>query len=356
MISVYVHIPFCSNICTYCDFAKVYTNNKWINQYLKELEKEIKKEYKGEKVKTLYFGGGTPSTLNLKQLTYLFDIIKFLKLDKNAEITFECNLEDITEEKLKFLKNKVNRLSIGIQSFNPKILKLLGRNQPNLKNINLAKKYFDNINIDLMYGFNNITINEFKEDIYKLLKFSIPHISAYNLIIEEHTILNNKKYPQNYDTTLDKIIKTILEENGYIHYEISNYAKRGYESKHNLTYWNNDEYYGFGLGASGYIKNNRYDNTRSLTKYLQGKYRLNNNIINNNEKMQNEFILGLRKINGINKQSFLTKYKKDIKSIDIVKKLLKEKKLLETEENIYINPQYLYVSNEILLEFLTILY
>ncbi len=356
MISAYIHIPFCHNICTYCDFAKVYKNNKWIDKYLMELEKEIMEVYKGEKIKTLYIGGGTPSTLNLKQLEYLFDIINFLKIDKNAEITFECNLEDITEEKLKFLKNKVNRLSIGIQSFNPKILKLLGREKPNTNNINLAKKYFNNINIDLMYGFKDTTINEFKDDIYKILKFNIPHISAYNLIIEEHTILNNKTYPQNYDTIFDKTIKQILEENGYTHYEISNYAKKGYESKHNLTYWNNDEYYGFGLGAGGYIKNNRYDNTRSLTKYLKGIYRLNDNMIDDNEKMQNEFILGLRKISGINKQAFLNKYKKDIKSIDVVKKLLKENKLLENTTNIYINPKYIYVSNEILLEFLTVLY
>ena len=145
-----------------------------------------------------------------------------------------------------------------------------------------------------------------------------------------------------------------LEKNGYKHYEVSNFAKEGYESRHNLTYWNNNEYYGFGMGASGYIDNIRYDNTRSINKYLNDEYVLKSHILDINETIENEFILGLRKIDGISKEIFYNKYNIDIKSIDIVNKLLKENKLLEDKKNIYINPKYIYVSNDILVNFLDI--
>ncbi|MBR2832956.1 MAG: radical SAM family heme chaperone HemW [Bacilli bacterium] len=356
MLAVYIHIPFCSSICTYCDFAKVYKNDNWIDKYLIELKKEIQESYKGEKIKTLYFGGGTPSVLSIKQLNYLFDIISILNIEKNAEITFECNPEDLTVEKLEFLKDKINRLSIGIESFNPKILKLLGRKKPDINNIILAKKYFHNINIDLMYGFNEITIDDFKDDIKKLLNLNVSHISAYNLIVEKNTKLYIDGYKIKDDTRFDKVLEDTLKKNGYEHYEISNYAKKGYESKHNLTYWNNEHYYGFGLGASGYIDNIRYDNTKNLNKYLSGNYRYQENIIDKNEKMQNEFILGLRKLKGISKKDFFKKYKMNIKNINIVQELLGKNFLLENDKYIYINPKYIYLSNEILVKFLDILY
>ena len=166
--AVYIHIPFCENICSYCDFCKLHKNEKWINDYLEELQKEIKQNYKGEKIKTIYIGGGTPSILNIKQLEKLFQILKIINLDKNPEITFEANPEDLTKEKLEFLKNKINRLSIGIQTFNNKLLKLLDRKQVNIENIKLAKKYFKNINADLMYNFNEETKDILKNDIEKL--------------------------------------------------------------------------------------------------------------------------------------------------------------------------------------------
>lgn len=356
MISVYIHIPFCSNICTYCDFCKLYKNDEWIDKYLGALFLEIKKYYHGEKVKTLYFGGGTPSSLNINQLVKLFDIVKVFDLSDDAEITFECNVEDLTLEKLEFLKNKVNRLSIGVQSFNSDILNLLGRKDIRTNNIKLAKKYFDNINIDLMYGFDGITLDDFKKDIDAFLELDVPHLSAYNLILEQHTKLYIDNYKVNEDDEFDKFIENILKENGYNHYEISNYAKDGYESRHNLTYWNNEHYYGFGLGASGYIGNIRYENTKSLNKYLNGEYRFLKNTLDKNETMQNEFILGFRKINGINKDNFKNKYGIDIKDIKVVQDLLSKDLLLENDKNIYVNPKYICVSNEILIKFLENLY
>lgn len=351
--SVYIHIPFCTSICTYCDFPKIIKNESFIDKYLIELEKEIKLNYKNELIETIYIGGGTPTSLNLKQLEKLFKIIDIFKV-QNPEITIEANSEDLNHPKLKFLKTKVNRLSIGVQTFDEKLLKKLGRriNEENLKN---AINQFENTSIDLMYALENQTLNDLKKDIDEILKLKPKHISTYSLIIEPHTKLFIDKI-ENISEELDRkmydYIKNTLKKNNYIHYETSNYAKKSYESKHNLTYWNNENYYGFGLGASGYIKNERYENTRSLTDYLNGKYKLISNKLTKNEIIQNEFIVGLRKIKGIDKENFKNKYKISITSINEVKKLLKEKLLIEDEKNIWINPKYTYTANEILIQFI----
>lgn len=358
--SVYIHIPFCDSICSYCDFCKFLKNDEWIYKYLESLEKEIKSKYNSEIVETLYIGGGTPSCLNILQLNKLFDIIKIFNKSKNLEFTVECNIENITKEKLELLyKNGVNRLSIGIQTFNKKYLEYLNRNHTKeevIEKIRLAKKIgFNNINVDLIYGLKDETIDDLVYDIDKILELDINHISTYSLIIEPHTKLyinNEKNIEEDLDYDMYNIIIKILESNGYKHYEVSNFAKDGYESKHNLTYWNNAEYYGFGMGASGYINNIRYDNTRSINEYFKGNYVLNSHKLDINETIENEFILGFRKIDGINKEEFYKKYKIDIKSIDVVNKLLKENKLIENKKNIYINPEYIYISNDILIQFL----
>lgn len=358
--SAYIHIPFCDTICSYCDFCKYLKKEEWVYNYLNSLSLEIKQKYNNEKLKTIYIGGGTPSSLNIDELNKLFDILKILKKDKDIEFTFECNIENITKEKLELLyKNGVNRLSIGVQTFNTKYLKLLNRKHTKeevKEKINLIKQIgFKNINIDLIYALSGQTIEELNDDIDLFLDLDIPHISTYSLIIEPHTKLyidNIKEIDEDIDYSMYELICDKLKEHGYIHYEVSNFAKEGYSSKHNLTYWNNECYYGFGLGASGYLNNIRYDNTRSINNYLKGDYTLNNNILTKEEIISNEFILGLRKIKGINKEDFFNKYNIDIKSIDIVNKLLKENKLIEDKKNIYINNKYIYTSNNILIEFI----
>ena len=360
MKSVYIHIPFCDTICSYCDFCKFLKNDEWICKYLDALDKEISKRYKGEVIETLYIGGGTPSSLNIDELEKLFDILKVIKRSKDIEFTFECNIENIDYDKLKLLyKNGINRLSIGVQTFNDKYLNYLNRNhtKKDVKDkINIAKSIgFKNINIDLIYAIPNETLEELNNDIDEFLKLDINHISTYSLILEPNTKLfidNEKSIDEDLDYEMYKLICNRLKEKGYTHYEISNFAKEGYESKHNLTYWNNEEYYGFGLGASGYINGIRYDNTRNFNKYLEGNYIKESHKLSKDEKIENEFILGLRKINGIDKESFKKKYDKDIKEIEAVNRLLKEKKLFENKKNIYINPEYIYISNNILIEFI----
>lgn len=359
--SVYIHIPFCHKICSYCDFAKLYYKKEWVDNYLDALEKEINQKYKNEKIKTIYIGGGTPSSLNLDQLKKLFNIINKFNLDQNLEFTFECNIENINEKKLIFLKkNKVNRLSIGIESFNNKILKILNRKNIDFENtkklIDQAKKIgFENINIDLIYSIEGQTLEDLKKDLDLFNKLNVEHISIYSLILEKNTKLYINNY-NNVDEELElqmyEYITNFLKKNNYIHYEISNYSKKGYESKHNLTYWNNSKYYGFGLGASGYIDNIRYTNTRSFNKYINNDFKLEEDQLTKKDEMELEMILGLRKIKGVNLSEFEKKYHQKIINTFKIDKLLEEQKLLIKDNYIYINPNYLYVSNDILINFL----
>lgn len=358
--AVYIHIPFCSSICSYCDFCKRYYDENIISSYLSTLEIEIKNNYKGEKIETLYIGGGTPSVLSIEEIKKLFKIINIMNLDNLKEFTFECNINDIEESKMAYLyENGVNRLSIGVETINNKLLKVLNRihsKEEIIDKINLLKKIgFKNINIDLMYALPGETINNLEEDLDFVIGLGIQHISAYSLIIDENTKLyidNIKNINDDLDLEMYNLINNKLEKNGFKHYEISNYCIDGYESKHNLVYWNNLEYYGFGLGATGYIESIRYTNTKSMKNYLKGKYILDKDYISLNEQMENEMILGLRKIKGVNKKEFFKKYNKDINDVFNIKDLIKEEYLIDDGVNIYINNKYLYVQNSILIKFI----
>jgi len=360
MKSCYIHIPFCENICTYCDFCKMYYNPLWVDKYLDALKEEINKYYKGEKLSTIYVGGGTPTCLSEVQLEKLLDIFTIFNREDDFEYTIETNVESLNGEKIQLLKKYgINRVSIGVQSLNEKHIKYLGRRHTKEQLIHLIKDLqnnnIDNINVDLIYAIENQTLEELKEDITTILELGVQHVSTYSLIIEDNTKLGIKKV-QPIDEELDfkmfNYIKDTLEKNDFVHYEISNFAKAGYQSRHNLTYWNNEEYYGFGLGASGYIGNIRYTNTRSLNRYFEGTGRLEEAFVSENEKIENEFILGLRKINGINKAEFKNKFNRDILSNDIVNNLLKQRQLVDDGSNIYINIDQIYVSNSILIEFI----
>ena len=357
-VSIYIHIPFCKSICSYCDFCKLLYNEKWIDLYLDSLAKEIKSYNISSKVKTLYIGGGTPSSLSEKCLEKLFTIINMFNFIKNYEFTFECNINDINSNLLNILKKgKVNRLSIGIESFDKNNLKLLNRSCDYIdvnNKINLCKKFgFNNINVDLIYAVPNENEKILLNDLNLLTSLDITHISTYSLMIEENTVLyinNIKPIKEKLDYKMYKIICKFLKEKGFNHYEISNFAKEGYESKHNLVYWNNERYYGFGLGASGYISNIRYNNTRNLNEYFNRKYLLNKEIITNEDNLKYGLILGLRKINGINVNNFNEKYHTNLLENEKVKKIIKNKELIYENNYLFINKKYIYVQNEILIK------
>lgn len=356
--AVYIHIPFCKTICSYCDFCKIIYNKKYIANYLKALNQEIKTFYKNDVIKTLYIGGGTPSSLEIDDIKRLMKILKQFKVSKNLEFTVELNVEHINKELLSLLyQNGVNRLSIGVQTFNENHLKLLKRNHQQedvLKAINLAKEIgFNNLSIDLIYALPNQTKEELISDLNIFLKLDINHLSIYSLIIEPQTLLyiNKTNYlDEELDYEMYKLINDFLTKKGYLHYELSNYCKLGFEGKHNLGYWNNLEYYGFGMGASGYVDNIRYTNTLNINKYINNHFHDKEELIDIKTKLENEFMLGLRKIKGINKQLFLKKYGFQIDEILEIKKLIKEGKLIDDKINIYISPEYLYLSNDILID------
>lgn len=356
--AVYIHIPFCKNICSYCNFCKMYYNKKQVKKYLIALEKEIKSYYKNDIISTIYIGGGTPSDLDLFELESLFKIIKLFKIDKTYEFTFECNIS-ITEEKLILLKKYgVNRLSFGIETVNNKLLSVIDRyhtKEEIVNKINLCRKLgFSNINGDLMYAFNDESLEDLRNDISFMLSLDLEHISTYSLIIEEHTKLYLKKFNNCNEETDSKMyfmICDILNSNNYEHYEISNFAKAGFRSKHNLTYWKNEKYYGFGISASGYIKNTRYTNTGSISRYAEGFYKYEIEKLNKYDKISYEMILGLRTIEGINLDDFFRKYRIKLDEIFDIKSLILQKSLVLDDNRIYIPYDKWYVMNNILENF-----
>ena len=358
--AVYIHIPFCNYICAYCDFCKVFYNREYVNKYLEALDKEIKANYKGEIITSLYIGGGTPSSLSLDELERLFNILKIFTLSKDCEITMEANTDSLTLDKIKLLKKYgVNRVSLGIETINDKLQETLERktSKDNVINCinNLKNNDITNINVDLIYAIIGETLDDLKKDIDFLISLDVPHISTYSLIIEDNTKLKIKGV-KNIDKSIDRemydMISSILKNNNYIHYEISNFSKKGYSSKHNLKYWYNLEYYGFGVGASGYIDNIRYTNTRSITNYIKGKTVIDEEILSIKDKIFYEIMLGFRTNLGINKKSFKNKYNINIEELFNYKRLVKDKILLDDSCCLRVSEEYFYVLDEVTLKFL----
>lgn len=358
MNSVYIHIPFCKSICTYCDFCKQLYNETNVRNYLIALREEIKDRYNDEVLDTLYIGGGTPSALNMLELRELFDIIKLLKIDNLKEFTFECNVNDISEDLIIFLKNnKVNRISIGIESFNKEKLRFMERFadfEDVKRKIEMIRNIgINNINVDLMYGIPGETLRDLKNDLNLILKLKPDHISTYSLILEEYTKLSLKTVipiDEELELEMYNYIRNKLKKKKYIHYEISNFSLAGKESIHNLNYWNNEEYYGFGLGAHGYIDGIRYENTKNINKYIENEFVSKQEIIGLKEKQENELMLGLRKIRGISLNDFFEKYEVNMQDVFPIKPLIKNKDLIYKDGYVYINPEKLYIMNEILLK------
>ena len=339
-IGIYVHIPFCSSKCFYCDFNSFANKGGYIEKYVKCLQKEIKNV--GDRVrlnsngnyaelpiaKTLYIGGGTPSFIDAKYIEQIMDTIQTnFEIDKSIEATIEVNPGTVTLEKLqKYREIGINRLSIGLQTSNDDLLKLIGRIhnfEQFLQTVNLAKLAgFSNINVDMMIGLPNQTIYDVEDTLNKLIKLDVTHISVYSLIVEEGTkiekLLNDgtlKLPDEEIERYMYWFAKRKLEENGYIHYEISNFAKIPYRSKHNLDCWNQKEYIGFGVSASSYEEGVRYRNKDEIEEYIKNieadEERKNVIIDEKQDKqtMMNEYmILGLRKINGININEFRRKF------------------------------------------------
>lgn len=322
--SAYVHIPFCTQICYYCDFSKVFIKNQPVDSYLEHLLQEFH-SYDIQKLRTLYIGGGTPTALSAPQLEVLLDgLTKNLDLSVLEELTIEANPGDLDEYKIAVLKNSaVNRVSLGVQTFDDKMLKKIGRSHlekdiyENIDRLKLAG--FDNISIDLIYALPGQTMDQVKDNVAKAIALDIPHMSLYSLILENHTVFMNRmrrgKLPlpkEEVEAEMFEYIIAELEHAGFEHYEISNFSKPGFESRHNLMYWDNAEYYGIGAGASGYVNGVRYKNHGPIRHYLkaveEGNARINEEHLSLREQMEEEMFLGLRKKTGVSKARFEEKF------------------------------------------------
>ncbi len=322
--SAYVHIPFCTQICYYCDFSKVFIKNQPVDAYLEHLIQETR-SYEIGKLRTLYIGGGTPTALSAQQLAYLLtELPKIMDLSEVEEFTIEANPGDLDPDKIVVLKDsQVNRVSLGVQTFDNKMLKKIGRShqeQDIYDNIrHLKQAGFDNISIDLIYALPGQTMDQVKENVAKAIDLDIPHMSLYSLILENHTVFMNRmrrgKLPlpkEELEAEMFEYIIEELEKAGFEHYEISNFSKPGFESRHNLVYWDNAEYYGLGAGASGYVDGIRYKNHGPIRHYLEaveaGKARITEEHLTLEEKMEEELFLGLRKKTGVSKARFEEKF------------------------------------------------
>lgn len=358
---LYLHIPFCLKKCNYCAFCSFNMLSKK-DIYLEALNKEIDFYYKNELQKTIYFGGGTPSLLDTSDIENILSKINF---DNKTEITLEINPYQISFEKLKDLKSiGINRISVGVQSFNDEILKDIGRMHTKndiFKTLeNIKKAGFTNCSIDLMYGLNNQDLKEWENNLKIALGLSVEHISLYGLKIEDGTYFN--KFPPknlpNSDMQADmyELAIEILKEK-YKHYEFSNFAlksKNDYASKHNLCYWTRKNYYGFGLSASGFIDNKRYTNTFNFSEYIKNPLKKEYEILTKNQEIEEEIFLGLRLQAGINLAKLSEKYNIDVyqkyqKQFD---KFLKQGFMEKTKTGFRLTLKGILVSNEILCEFL----
>lgn len=322
--SAYVHIPFCTQICYYCDFSKVFIKNQPVDAYLQALIREFR-SYDITELRTLYIGGGTPTSISAVQLDYLLtELIRDLNLNTLEEFTIEANPGDLTVDKIEVLqKSAVNRVSLGVQTFNDKHLKRIGRshNEAQIYSTIDALKTagFQNISIDLIYALPGQTMDDVRNNVAKALSLNIPHLSLYSLILEHHTVFMNKMRrgklhlpTEDLEAEMFEYIISEMERNGFEHYEISNFTKPGFESRHNLMYWENVEYYGVGAGASGYLDGIRYRNRGSIQHYLkgvsEGNARLSEEVLSKNEMMEEELFLGLRKKEGVSIGKFEQKF------------------------------------------------
>ena len=346
--SAYVHIPFCTQICYYCDFSKVFIKNQPVDSYLEHLLEEFC-SYDIQKLRTLYIGGGTPTALSASQLEVLLKgLTENLDLSVLEELTIEANPGDLDADKIAVLKNSaVNRVSLGVQTFDNKMLKKIGRSHlekdiyENIDRLKLAG--FDNISIDLIYALPGQTMEQVKENVAKAIGLDIPHMSLYSLILENHTVFMNRmrrgKLPlpkEELEAEMFEYIIAELERAGFEHYEISNFSKSGFESRHNLMYWDNAEYYGIGAGASGYVNGIRYKNHGPIRHYLsaveEGNARITEEHLSQKEQMEEEMFLGLRKKSGVSMARFEEKFGRSFDELydEIVRDLV-QKGLMQIE-------------------------
>ncbi len=351
--ALYVHIPFCASICAYCDFCRVKYHNGLADRYLDALENELGR-ITDPHFHTVYIGGGTPSALSLKQLESLFRMLAPYLHDA-TEITIEVNPETLDEEKAAlFERAGINRVSLGVQSFQQRLLDICERRHTKADVLNaltlLRKAGIHNISLDFIYGLPTQKKEEFLDDMAQAVECGVPHLSFYMLTIEEHSAFGRRGIkPQEEEESDEMYFEAIeyLKENGFHQYEISNFALKGYESEHNKIYWRYEDYEGVGLGASGKVGSIRYTNTGNFADYFEGKWRAEEVTLKQKDLYFETVMMGLRLKDGVVLDPDITSYYREVIGS------LKEKGLLtETDGKLACSEQGYYILNDILFEFL----
>lgn len=372
--SVYIHIPFCTQICHYCSFVKFFYDEKLATDYVEALTNEINTNVKGKhnRIRTLYIGGGTPTSLNVNQLKFLLEFIneKF-DIASCEEFTIEVNPGDVDVEKAKLLKeNGVNRISFGVQVMDDLLLEEIGRVhrvKDVYNTVDIFTQFqFRNVSLDLIYALPNQSVEQFERSLDLALQFDLPHYATYGLQIEPKTIFYNKhkkgmlhRPTEDDEVIMYEILRESMRKKGILQYEISNFAKPGFESKHNLNYWSNGYYYGFGAGAHGYLPGKRITNIRPLPAYVKktledGKPILEEEKITLKEQIEEEIFLGLRRRVGLNKHAFHKKYGFSIYSLykEQIRRLVSQDLLVETEDVLRLTNDGMLLANRVFTEFM----
>ena len=381
-MELYIHIPFCVKKCDYCDFLSFAADEQTQKSYVAALQKELAfygAKYKDRRITTIFIGGGTPSWLREESMQAVMEAVyENFAVDRDAEITIECNPGTVTEHKFEvYRKIGINRLSIGLQSAHNDELKILGRihtYEQFLKTYDMARKHgFTNINIDLMSSLPGQTPEIFCDSLHRVLQLKPEHISAYSLIIEKGTPfydlykfdavrqeagMQTESLPteeEEYQTT--KMTQHILKEAGYHWYEVSNFAKPGYECRHNIGYWKRVDYLGVGLGASSLIDNVRYSNTRDLYTYLSvpaDSLHETAEQITRNGQMEEFMFLGLRMRDGFYRDEFTQAFGIPIEAVygDALNHLQQEELLLKREGRIYLTDKGMDLNNYVVAQFM----
>lgn len=370
-LGVYIHIPFCVQKCVYCDFLSAPATREMQQAYLYALKREIKeeaKDYTNYIVETVFFGGGTPSILEAEDIAECIQLLKqYYSMSDDVEITIEMNPGTASKEKLEgLIRAGVNRLSIGLQSAQNEELKMLGRIhtwEEFVNTYNMAREVgFVNINVDLMSALPGQNMKTWENTLHKVLELEPEHISAYSLIIEEGTVLYDRleQYPpipsEEEDRLMYQHTKQLLSRNGYERYEISNYAKKGYESRHNAVYWVRKEYVGFGLGASSMVADKRWSNTGEMSDYLDARREKKEDfhVLTQEECMEEYMFLGLRMMQGVSEKCFFELYGRKMEDVygKVISKWMKEGFLQKKGDRVSLTDKGIDVSNVILAEFL----
>lgn len=361
MKGLYIHIPFCKRICSYCDFPKkVPYNDLQILTYINHLKKEILSyNLYFKEIDTIYIGGGTPNFLNDEVFEDLLSFVNNLNL-KVKEYTIECNPEFLSfKQATLFKKYGINRISLGVETFNKKGLKLLNRGH-NSKDVkiainNLKKVGLNNINLDLIYDYFKETYKTLKKDLRKALSFKVTHLSLYSLILEENTLLKRKYKEEDINNDLSQkmsnFINKTLAKKHFIHYEISNYALKGYESLHNIKYWEKEEYIGCGMGATSYLNHQRITNSYLINNYLKDKDKYIEELSILDEKKE-FIIMGLRMLKGIDKEKYYKRFKTSLEVDFNYSKLLHLDLLIENNKTLKLTKKGLDLGNIVFEEFI----